>query len=568
MWIGLFLGSFGPLLYAMLSVARSPRGSLTTVIGDRAFLDALTRSLSIGFTSSAASVLIALGLAAVASGMSPARARVVDLFVCAPLVLPPSTLAASWGYLLEPYTGPLAIASEYFGLQRSMSLLGSRETVVPILIIVLVISGTGWPYLLFRRAMDSIPLQSVEAAVLDGAGRLRVLFSITGPQMGGTIAAALSIQFVWGVLAFDQIKILTNGGPGTASEVVAIYVYRQAFVLRERELASAATLVAWAITGPIMVVLVLWQRAREHEPEGEAVGMRMGESLSVARLLPGSLMTRPLSTGALLGWLVLSVGPLAIICLGAASERGSLVWGTKVGWVQLQENLALAFRGPPFGEGFWKYATNSLLIALAAAAISLTLGFMAAYWLRYVTGVRRRLVLGVVIMAFAIPGIMAWIPAHELASRIGVLSQSWVLTILYAAGLAPMSVILADAALRSIPRGVLESASLDGASVGRSFRLIVIPGVRWQAIAVGTILLLQCWSEFGLASVLLRRQEVQTLPVAISQFRGQFQTNQGGEAASIVLSVVCVLVPALAVSLIAWGRSTYDGWEERRRAEG
>ncbi len=96
----------------------------------------------------------------------------------------------------------------------------------------------------------------------------------------------------------------------------------------------------------------------------------------------------------------------------------------------------------------------------------------------------------------------------------------------------------------------------------------MIPGVRWQAIAVGTILLLQCWSEFGLASVLLRRQEVQTLPVAISQFRGQFQTNQGGEAASIVLSVVCVLVPALAVSLIAWGRSTYDGWEERRRAEG
>jgi raffinose/stachyose/melibiose transport system permease protein len=96
-----------------------------------------------------------------------------------------------------------------------------------------------------------------EAAQLDGAGRIRMFFRITLPQLKYTIITSSTLMVVGSLVFFDLIFVLTEGGPGDATRVLALAMYKQGFQANLMGLASA---IAVILVGLGLVLALLLNR--------------------------------------------------------------------------------------------------------------------------------------------------------------------------------------------------------------------------------------------------------------------------------------------------------------------
>nr|WP_249667556.1 sugar ABC transporter permease [Cellulomonas fengjieae] len=105
----------------------------------------------------------------------------------------------------------------------------------------------GFNFLLYLTALQNIPEQQYEASALDGAGRWRQLRSITVPQLGPTTVLIVILQILASLKIFDQIYIMTQGGPGGVTRPVVQYVFETGFTGYRFGYASAIAYIFFAI---------------------------------------------------------------------------------------------------------------------------------------------------------------------------------------------------------------------------------------------------------------------------------------------------------------------------------
>jgi raffinose/stachyose/melibiose transport system permease protein len=143
-----------------------------------------------------------------------------------PLLLSSAALAITFKALLDPNFGlgaglsvPL-LAQDWLG--RGNLALG---------VVVFVVSWQFIPFhaLIYQGGVRQIPVTLYEAAQIDGAGRLRQFFSITLPQLKYTIITSSTLMVVGSLTFFDLIFVLTEGGPGDATRVLALDMYKRGF---------------------------------------------------------------------------------------------------------------------------------------------------------------------------------------------------------------------------------------------------------------------------------------------------------------------------------------------------
>jgi len=117
--------------------------------------------------------------------------------------------------------------------------------------VVFVIAWQFIPFhtLLYQGGVRQIPEQLYEAAQIDGAGRLRQFFSITLPQLKYTIITSSTLMLVGSLVYFDLIWVLTQGGPGNATRILALDMYIRGFQANQMGAAS--------VIGVFLVVLGL-----------------------------------------------------------------------------------------------------------------------------------------------------------------------------------------------------------------------------------------------------------------------------------------------------------------------
>ncbi|MEC0371437.1 sugar ABC transporter permease [Paenibacillus chibensis] len=103
---------------------------------------------------------------------------------------------------------------------------------VPMLTIILanIWHGTAFSMLVFQAALDDVPNEIEEAAVVDGASRLQILFRITIPYIKETITTNMMLVTLQTLGVFGLIYAMTGGGPGTSTTTLPIFMYNQAFV--------------------------------------------------------------------------------------------------------------------------------------------------------------------------------------------------------------------------------------------------------------------------------------------------------------------------------------------------
>ena len=143
-----------------------------------------------------------------------------------PLLLSSAAIAITYKALLDPNFG----LGTGLGLPfLSQDWLG--EPGLALGVVVFVVSWQFIPFhsLIYQGAVRQIPTSMYEAAQIDGAGRMRQFFSITLPQLKNTIVTSSTLMVVGSLTFFDLIYVLTAGGPGDATRVLALDMYKRGF---------------------------------------------------------------------------------------------------------------------------------------------------------------------------------------------------------------------------------------------------------------------------------------------------------------------------------------------------
>lgn len=168
-----------------------------------------------------------------------------------PLLLSSAAIAITFKALLDPNFG--------LGTGLGLPFLSQDWLGDPTLALGVVVFVVSWQYipfhsLIYQGAVRQIPTSMYEAAQIDGAGRVRQFFSITLPQLKNTIITSSTLMVVGSLTFFDLIYVLTAGGPGDATRVLALEMYKTGFQANLMGPASAIAVIL-VLVGLLLALL-------------------------------------------------------------------------------------------------------------------------------------------------------------------------------------------------------------------------------------------------------------------------------------------------------------------------
>lgn len=266
----LLLGIF-PLLFSLyLLFARWKASEITWVglanierlLGQERFWDSLKVTLAFVLLASGAELI--LGTVIALALLSAIRAKsLLRLLFILPMLLPPIAVAYTWKMLYDYERGPINYALTLLGLDR-VKWVGERYTAIVSVVLVDVWQWTPFIAIGVLAALESMPPELYEAAVVDGAGFWGLLRDITFPLLAPYVVALIALRAIDAFKIVDTIVVLTGGGPGTATEVLTFYGYDAGYRTFNLGLTSA---VAWSLVVVMTVVFMVFLRVfRRSEP--------------------------------------------------------------------------------------------------------------------------------------------------------------------------------------------------------------------------------------------------------------------------------------------------------------
>lgn len=182
-----------------------------------------------------------------------------------PVVCSMTVVSIIWMFLLDPDIGTLSYYLSELGI-KIPALLKTPDLALPTVIVVGIWKDFAFPMVVFISALNNVPRQYYEAAEIDGAGPVRKFFAITLPSILPTTSFLIITTMIKSFQVFDQVYIMTGGGPLRRTETVVQYIYTQGFKNLDMGYASAIAEVLFLI---IMIVSVLmFGRLQKSEVEG------------------------------------------------------------------------------------------------------------------------------------------------------------------------------------------------------------------------------------------------------------------------------------------------------------
>lgn len=191
---------------------------------------------------------VVIGLALAVALNSRLRGRVFFRAIFyLPVIAPLVTVSVVWRIIFDTYSGVLNAGLDVFGI-APIPWLTSTQWAMPAIIIMSVWKTFGWNIVIFLAGLQSIPTILHEAAAIDGATRWRTFFHVTLPLLRPTILLAVVTSTINSSQVFDQVYVMTRGGPGYSTMTLGQMVYTAAFQDYEMGYASAVSVVLLIIT--------------------------------------------------------------------------------------------------------------------------------------------------------------------------------------------------------------------------------------------------------------------------------------------------------------------------------
>jgi raffinose/stachyose/melibiose transport system permease protein len=173
-----------------------------------------------------------------------------------PVVLPIVFTGLVWVYGLDTDLGAVNTLLDSIHPGLGQPWLSDPSHVMWTIELVTILQFAGLPMIIILAALEDVPKEILEAAALDGAYALRRARDISLPLVRDVILTMLLLQLMYGFKVFDQVFVMTGGGPGNASEVMSTYVYRQAFTLQHFGLGAAGAVVTCVVVIAVSMAYV------------------------------------------------------------------------------------------------------------------------------------------------------------------------------------------------------------------------------------------------------------------------------------------------------------------------
>ena len=179
---------------------------------------------------------------------------VMKFILFSPWVTPTVAISIVWTWIFQPDDGLANLVLSLAGLP-ALKWISSSQTAMLSVIIVTVWKSMGYAMIFYLSALEKVPQELYEASALDGAGKWKQFVSITFPSISLTTFFLMIITMVNSLQAYDQIQILTQGGPSGSTRTLLYMYYQLGFKEFKMGQATAVATVMIVIT----VVLSLMQ---------------------------------------------------------------------------------------------------------------------------------------------------------------------------------------------------------------------------------------------------------------------------------------------------------------------
>ncbi len=179
-----------------------------------------------------------------------------------PVLLSPVVVALIWKWILQYQNGLLNALFVSLGMEKVPFLLNANWAQFWV-IAISIWAQMGFFTLILLAGLQAIPKEMYEAASMDGANKWLTFWNVTLPLLMPTMTVVLVLALIRAVQVFDQVYVLTHGGPGTATLYIVQYIYRTAFEFRNYGMAAAASLVLAIVLLILTIGQLVFQRQRE-----------------------------------------------------------------------------------------------------------------------------------------------------------------------------------------------------------------------------------------------------------------------------------------------------------------
>lgn len=223
------------------------------LLSDRLFVTSLKNNGYFVLLTVVPTTVIALLIALAVSRLSGIKQTIAMSLFFLPYVLPVSVVTEIWAWMLDLQFGILQpVISLLAG--KPVAVFKNPNWVMPMVAVVTIWWTNGFNVLLFIAGLRNIPTELYEAAALDGATTWQKFRRVTWPLLWPVTALILTLQLILQLKIFDQIYLLSGGGPFNTSFVLLLKVYREAFQMNNGGYASAVATVLFLL---IVIVSVL-----------------------------------------------------------------------------------------------------------------------------------------------------------------------------------------------------------------------------------------------------------------------------------------------------------------------
>jgi len=238
-------------------------GNFARLVSDSFFLTAMAHTFVYAAAALTCEFLLGLGLALLLNSQIRGRG-VFRASLLVPMMLPAVVAGVVWRLMLNPNFGAINGTLKRFGVNtESLTWTASPKLAMLSVIAVDVWQWTPFVFLVLLAGLQAIPQEPYEAALIDGSSRWQTFWHVTLPLLKPSILIVLLLRTMDLLRVFDQIFILTEGGPGFATETISLYIYRTAFRFFDFGYAAAMSFVLLALTNVISAIYIKFLQAKE-----------------------------------------------------------------------------------------------------------------------------------------------------------------------------------------------------------------------------------------------------------------------------------------------------------------
>lgn len=254
--IGLIVFVFVPVIWAFYISFHSWNGltemkavalkNYIKLFSDDDFLESLQITLKYALMYVPSLFALSIGFAVLVNSLTRRLQEVVRTMIFFPYCISAVISGLLWSFLFDPLNGYFNQLLKWAGFPKQ-TFLGDPNQALACISVTAIWINVGYNMVIMLAALKDIPRDYYESSSLDGANSIQQFFAITVPHLKNAASFVLVISTINSFQVFDQIKLLTSGGPNGKTTTTVLFVFQEAFVKNKIGYASAAAFVLFVI---------------------------------------------------------------------------------------------------------------------------------------------------------------------------------------------------------------------------------------------------------------------------------------------------------------------------------